>query len=308
MSVASSVGNHVELTISVRDLRVTISGPLPSAAQLAEDLAQLDLGEPASAAADSQLGSSSWTLPSEPPALSSSLVGETREQILASFPACPDSCLHSARRLVGLVSDTEFRIRRAWLAGQWARAVLDVEFDPGSTWFCGPLHHLPPGASHLPNPTGGASGPFKIPSPSHTVSLPRRKPECIAQQPGWYFPKSSHDGGGSRVGLFGLRVGANYKPVIADLCSGVGVWRRFGWKKRVCGGCRYEEARWTSTGSSSFLFDRRRAFRGRFRGPCFGSFSGFDCFRRCHGGRSRVPNRCRCRGFGGGCRPRFADL
>lgn len=64
-------------------------------------------------------------LPSEPPALSSSLVGETREQILASFPACPDSCLHSARRLVGLVSDTEFRIRRAWLAGQWARAVLD---------------------------------------------------------------------------------------------------------------------------------------------------------------------------------------
>lgn len=123
--MASSVGNHVELTISVRDLRVTISGPLPSAAQLAEDLAQLDLGEPASAAADSQLGSSSWTLPSEPPALSSSLVGETREQILASFPACPDSCLHSARRLVGLVSDTEFRIRRAWLAGQWARAVLD---------------------------------------------------------------------------------------------------------------------------------------------------------------------------------------
>lgn len=59
--MASSVGNHVELTISVRDLRVTISGPLPSAAQLAEDLAQLDLGEPASAAADSQLGSSSWT-------------------------------------------------------------------------------------------------------------------------------------------------------------------------------------------------------------------------------------------------------
>ena len=123
--MASSVGNHVELTISVRDLRVTISGPLPSAAQLAEDLAQLHLGEPASAAADSQLGSSSWTLPSEPPIVSSSLVGETREQILASFPACPDSCLHSARRLVGLVADTEFRIRRAWLAGQWARAVLD---------------------------------------------------------------------------------------------------------------------------------------------------------------------------------------
>lgn len=78
MSVASSVGNHVDITISVRDLRVTISGPLPSASQLAEDLARLDLGDSASAAADSQLGSA-WTLPSEPPAPSASLVGETRD-------------------------------------------------------------------------------------------------------------------------------------------------------------------------------------------------------------------------------------
>ena len=124
MSVASSVGNNVELTVSVRDLRVTITGPLPSAAQLAEDLARLDLGDSASAAADSQPESSAWTLPTEPAAPSSSLVVESREEILASFPPCPDSCLYSARRLVGLVSDTEFRIRRAWLAGQWAKAVL----------------------------------------------------------------------------------------------------------------------------------------------------------------------------------------
>ena len=124
MSVASSVGNNVELTVSVRDLRVTIVGPLSSASQLAEDLARLDLEDSASAVAGSQPGSSTWALPSEPVQPSSSLLVESREEILASFPPCPDSCLHSARRLVGLVSDTEFRVRRAWTAGHWAKAVL----------------------------------------------------------------------------------------------------------------------------------------------------------------------------------------
>ena len=73
--------------------------------------------------------------------------------------------------------------------------------DPGSTWCCGLPHHQLPGASHLLNRTGGASGLFKIP-PSETEA----RVYCSAAGP--VFPQ---------IEPFGLRVGANYKPVIADL-------------------------------------------------------------------------------------------
>ncbi len=103
----------VELTVSVRDLRVTIVGPLSSASRLADELSRLDLGDSQSVAADSIPESSTWTLP-EAVTPSSSLVLESRDQILASFPPCPDSSLLLANRLVGLASDTQFRVKRAW--------------------------------------------------------------------------------------------------------------------------------------------------------------------------------------------------
>ena len=49
---------------------------------------------------------------------------ESRAEILASFSPCPARIVASAARLGGLRSSAEERVRRAWLAGQWAQAVL----------------------------------------------------------------------------------------------------------------------------------------------------------------------------------------
>lgn len=44
--------------------------------------------------------------------------------LLPVFVPCPGRLLDSASKLSGPVSSAEGRIRRAWEAGQWARAVL----------------------------------------------------------------------------------------------------------------------------------------------------------------------------------------
>ena len=50
---------------------------------------------------------------------------ETRAQILASFPAVPDHLLVLCEALTLAAGPTEARAHRAWVAGCWARAVLD---------------------------------------------------------------------------------------------------------------------------------------------------------------------------------------
>ncbi len=50
---------------------------------------------------------------------------ETRRSIEDSFPACPSNWIRAGRTLSAIGTSGEERVTRAWLAGCWAKAVLD---------------------------------------------------------------------------------------------------------------------------------------------------------------------------------------
>ena len=50
---------------------------------------------------------------------------ETRRSIEDSFPACPSNWIRAGRTLSAIGTTGEERVTRAWVAGCWAKAVLD---------------------------------------------------------------------------------------------------------------------------------------------------------------------------------------
>lgn len=119
MSAASHQDDITDITFNFRGLTITVSGPPRQAARFVEDTLQRD-DSPRPSFSAASVGS---VAPSSP-APSTTQYSETRTEIENSFAPCPESCLFSATKLVGLVSQCEDRIRRAWLAGKWAGAVL----------------------------------------------------------------------------------------------------------------------------------------------------------------------------------------
>lgn len=135
-----------EITVRFLGLTVSITGPADQASSLVSSLArhhtdhlaqqssQSVASSPVSAAAS--VGAPSQRLLRPTSAVSESsyswvptTVGErrpeTRDQIEASFDPCPEYHLRWASELRGGSLSGERRIRRAWKAGQWAKAVLD---------------------------------------------------------------------------------------------------------------------------------------------------------------------------------------
>lgn len=109
-----------EITVRIRDLSITVRGPASQAAELVGSLARQH---------------SSSTRPSSPAPSDSrySFVEpepvrgrrETREEIERTFSPCPSEFLAGARRLSGSCFSGESRLRRAFRAGQWARATIE---------------------------------------------------------------------------------------------------------------------------------------------------------------------------------------
>ena len=100
-------GSILELTCHFRDLHITIAGP-PDRATEALQL--------------------SFDLLSEAPSVAAPPRGlglETRDQIAATFSPCPEQYLRLGASLSGSPLSGVERIKRAWLAGNWAKAVLD---------------------------------------------------------------------------------------------------------------------------------------------------------------------------------------
>ena len=137
----------VELTIRLRHLLVTVRG----SPERASEALSLITGSPAGLGPPVAESENSFEVVSsagDSVASGRSRVLESRDQIASTFATCPASWLSRASRLGGSVSARQSRIRRAWQAGQRARAVLDqTAFPPidlslwtcaaGSTWSFG---------------------------------------------------------------------------------------------------------------------------------------------------------------------------
>lgn len=109
----------VDITLRFGNLSVSVSGPSGQASQLVSEITSVS----------SVLGSSRGYSERSSPARSSAPsefapVGETRAEIEASFPVCPQRHLDSASLLGRGISDGRERVQRAWTAGNWAKAVL----------------------------------------------------------------------------------------------------------------------------------------------------------------------------------------
>ena len=124
MSRGSHDGETIELSFSYDGLDITVRGSPRKASRFLASVTSGSLaGRPASPSPT--LGSFERVgsvvgdpVVSVPPRV------ESRDAIAAGFVPCPGRLLDSASKLSGPVSSAEGRIRRAWEAGQWARAVL----------------------------------------------------------------------------------------------------------------------------------------------------------------------------------------
>ena len=129
MSVASDDEN-TELSVRVGPLRLVVSGPLSLAVAAVQAVTSWHHRlvsrprDPSPDPSDSFSVVSSVQPPATSTARPSTSPGETRREIESAFPEVPSGLLLSARRLSGGGLSGEDRIRRAWKAGCWARAVL----------------------------------------------------------------------------------------------------------------------------------------------------------------------------------------
>eukprot|EP00438_Fugacium_kawagutii_P032333 Skav226350 [mRNA] locus=scaffold2980:276189:287601:- [translate_table: standard] len=119
MSIRGDDSEVVELAVELAGVLITVRGHPRQAADFIQQVAQ----QPPELRQDSA--------PRDSPAAAtpaSSATSETRVSIAAAFPPCPQHWVVTAsgalRSQAARLTGAE-RARRAWLAGQWARAVLE---------------------------------------------------------------------------------------------------------------------------------------------------------------------------------------
>lgn len=129
MSTTETDPSVVELTLQLSGLQVTVRGPLDRASRFVQQVSDLQRGPPstprASSGASPGLRENGSATPSTV-GQARTPFSETRASILASFPDCPEHLLQLAcARLGGPRQHCEVRAARAWVAGNWARAVVE---------------------------------------------------------------------------------------------------------------------------------------------------------------------------------------
>lgn len=120
MSTSSQDGEVLELSCWLGELQISIKGPADPATRLLRQLTRP--GSIAAASPRSTLGS--FEVVSNVDSQPEEISREFRDSIASSFSPCPAEQLHLAARLTGSTLSGEDRVRRAWKAGQWAKAVL----------------------------------------------------------------------------------------------------------------------------------------------------------------------------------------
>ena len=119
----------LDLTCHFRDLRVSVRGPPDQVSELVQVLtAHFSARDhPASCPSECSFDfvEPVVSLPESTSSPAPAPCSETRDSIAAGFPPCPEDYLALSNRLGGAnLSGTE-RIKRAWTAGLWAKAVVD---------------------------------------------------------------------------------------------------------------------------------------------------------------------------------------
>ena len=126
-------GDVIEASVDFPGLRVTVSGTPAKVA----DFLRFAASYPVDRARSPAPSVGSFELLSEVPEASAAppRTGlETRDQISASFLACPAHHLALGIRLSGASLSGRDRVARAWTAGLWAKAVLEGRvFTPNRT-------------------------------------------------------------------------------------------------------------------------------------------------------------------------------
>ena len=124
MSNASDDSDVVELALELPGLSVTVRGTAARAVDFIRQVAPGTTSQRASSA------SGGIAVPEGPAASGASQgyasSGETRDSILSGFTACPQRLIAQAEaNLSRSRISPDRRAERAWLAGSWAKAVLD---------------------------------------------------------------------------------------------------------------------------------------------------------------------------------------
>eukprot|EP00435_Cladocopium_sp_Y103_P023879 s334_g5.t2 len=115
---------EIELSCKLGELSITVRGPAELAANFIKDITKRELPS-SSSPLRRPPSEGSFDLVSEPgPSARSRSVLETRDQIAASFAECPPYLQKEGAKLVGSATPGSERAKRAWLAGQWASAVV----------------------------------------------------------------------------------------------------------------------------------------------------------------------------------------
>ena len=119
-SLVSSLARHHTDHLAAQSSHSAASSPI--SASTAVEVPVHSVPRPSSVASNT---SYSWVPSAAESSATTSRRRETRDQIEASFEPCPDRYLLWSSEVRGGNLSGERRIRRAWKAGCWARAVLD---------------------------------------------------------------------------------------------------------------------------------------------------------------------------------------
>ena len=127
----------VELEVIFGGLRVSARGSAGDTARFLSLLrhAESAFGQPAPVQLQSPSESSFLLVPSPSSSTNPSThqgqssLCPNRDELLASFPDCPQDLLAASFGLGGSVSAGRARVSRAWLAGCWAQATLQRQVD-----------------------------------------------------------------------------------------------------------------------------------------------------------------------------------
>lgn len=120
MSTSGQDDEVLELSCRLGELQISIKGPADPATRLLRQLTRPGF----TTAASPRSTADSFEVVSSVDSQPEGILREFRDSIASSFSPCPTEQLQLASRLTGSAVSGEDRVRRAWKAGQWAKAVL----------------------------------------------------------------------------------------------------------------------------------------------------------------------------------------